>query len=52
MSERKDIVTKIEDSNKQKENNKEEEPSNIYSIIFRILLIIHICNYIITIDFN
>ena len=41
MSERKDIVTKLEDTNKQKEYNKEEEPSNTYSIIFRILLIIH-----------
>ena len=41
MSESKDVVKRNEDTNKQKENKKEEEPSNTLSIIFRILLIIH-----------
>ena len=41
MSDSKDIVTGNRDINNQKENNKEEESSNAYSIIFRILLIIH-----------
>ena len=41
MSDSKDIVTGNRNINNQKENNKEEESSNAYSIIFRILLIIH-----------
>ena len=41
MSESKDIVTRTGNTNNLKENNKNEEPSNTYSIIFRILLIIH-----------
>ena len=40
MSESKDVVARVGDSNNLKENNIKEEPSNIYSIIFRILLII------------
>ena len=41
MSESKDIVTRVGGTNNLKENNDEEESTNIYSIIFRILLIIH-----------